>query len=359
MLSTTFAVLRPTPGSDSSAAREDGHLAAEVLDQEARELDDVLGLVAVEADGADVGDEPLLAQRQHPFGRVGEGEEVARGLVDAGVGGLGRERDGHEEREGVEVLELALGMGVGGAEAAEDLDLLGVGELARHGGRYARAGRARQASWGLPAISGSRGGAATSSWEHPFAGGRAMEPPSYHYAVMRRAIDLIDAAEAPLSLEDLAGAMGMSPAHFQRVFSAWAGVSPKRYQQHLQLGQAKALLRDRQAVLEVAGAVGLSGPSRLHDLFLRWEAMTPGDYAKGGAGLVIRAGAFDTPFGPAVAMGTEVGLCGLGFAGEQGEAQVRADLAARWPRARSWRTPRRSGPGSRRPSAGAARRGST
>jgi AraC family transcriptional regulator of adaptative response/methylated-DNA-[protein]-cysteine methyltransferase len=160
-----------------------------------------------------------------------------------------------------------------------------------------------------------------------------MDQSSYHYDVMRRAIELIDRAEAPLSLEELAAEMRMSPAHFQRLFSAWAGISPKRYQQYLALGHAKALLRERRAVLEVADAVGLSGPSRLHDLFVRWEAMTPGSFAKGGEGLVIRAGVFETPFGPAVAMGTEHGLCGMGFSSEQGEAAVRLDLAARWPRA--------------------------
>jgi AraC family transcriptional regulator of adaptative response/methylated-DNA-[protein]-cysteine methyltransferase len=160
-----------------------------------------------------------------------------------------------------------------------------------------------------------------------------MDQSSYHYAVMRRAIDLIDGAEAPLSLDELAGAMNMSPAHFQRLFSAWAGISPKRYQQYLALGHAKALLRERRAVLEVASEVGLSGPSRLHDLFVRWEAMTPGSFAREGEALVIRTGVFETPFGPAVAMGTEHGLCGMGFAAEQGEAPVRADLMARWPRA--------------------------
>nr|WP_210529309.1 bifunctional helix-turn-helix domain-containing protein/methylated-DNA--[protein]-cysteine S-methyltransferase [Rubellimicrobium arenae] len=158
-----------------------------------------------------------------------------------------------------------------------------------------------------------------------------MDQSSYHYDVMRRAIDLIDRAEQPMSLEEIAAAMHMSPGHFQRLFSAWAGVSPKRYQQYLALGHAKALLRDRRAVLDVAQEVGLSGPSRLHDLFVRWEAMTPGEFARGGEGVAIRAGRFETPFGPAVAMATDQGLCGLGFAAEQGEAAVRADLAARWP----------------------------
>ncbi|MEQ9633632.1 MAG: AraC family transcriptional regulator, partial [Roseovarius sp.] len=91
---------------------------------------------------------------------------------------------------------------------------------------------------------------------------------SYHYHVMRRALDLIDAADTPLSLEDLAAAMGMSGAHFQRVFTQWVGVSPKRYQQYLALGQARTLLANRHTVLEAADGAGLSGSGRLHDLFL-------------------------------------------------------------------------------------------
>lgn len=157
---------------------------------------------------------------------------------------------------------------------------------------------------------------------------------AYHYGVMRRAIDAIDAAPAPLALEDLAARMDMSPAHFQRVFSAWVGVSPKRYQQYLALGHAKALLRERRTTLETAQELGLSGTGRLHDLFLRWEAMSPGDYGTGGAGLEIREGRFDSPFGPVVAMGTDRGLCGLGFAAETGTEPTLRDLRARWPAAR-------------------------
>jgi AraC family transcriptional regulator of adaptative response/methylated-DNA-[protein]-cysteine methyltransferase len=157
---------------------------------------------------------------------------------------------------------------------------------------------------------------------------------SYHYNVMRRAIALIDAAEAPLTLEALADAMGMSPAHFQRIFSAWVGVSPKRYQQYLALGHAKEMLAQRFTTLEAAEAAGLSGTGRLHDLFVRWEAMRPGEFARGGAGLVIRHGWFDTPFGEALAMGTGRGLCGLAFAAETGREAAMADMRARWPEAR-------------------------
>ncbi|SLN36885.1 methylated-DNA--[protein]-cysteine S-methyltransferase [Roseisalinus antarcticus] len=155
----------------------------------------------------------------------------------------------------------------------------------------------------------------------------------YHYAVVARAIRMIDAADGPLSLEQLAGAMTMSPAHFQRVFSQWVGVSPKRYQQYLTLGHAKGLLAERFSTLATADGVGLSGSGRLHDLFLRWEAMSPGEFARAGAGLEIRWGWFDSPFGPALAMGTDKGLCGLAFAAETGPEAAMDDLCARWPEA--------------------------
>ncbi len=160
-----------------------------------------------------------------------------------------------------------------------------------------------------------------------------MTDDRYHYRVIRRAIDEIDRAEAPLSLEALAVRMDMSPAHFQRVFTAWVGVSPKRYQQYLALGFARTLLRERRTTLETAEAVGLSGTGRLHDLFVTWEAMSPGAYASGGAGLKIRWGWVDSPFGRALLMATARGICGLGFADEMGEAATMADLAGRWPNA--------------------------
>ncbi|UWQ22987.1 methylated-DNA--[protein]-cysteine S-methyltransferase [Jannaschia sp. W003] len=149
---------------------------------------------------------------------------------------------------------------------------------------------------------------------------------------MRRAIAAVD-ADPGASLDALAAAAGLSPAHFQRVFSAWAGISPKRLGGFLALGHAKRLLRERRSVLDTALDVGLSGTSRLHDLFLRWEAMSPGEYARGGEGLRVRHGTFDSPFGPMLAMATDRGLCGIAFAGETGAAAALADMAARWPRA--------------------------
>ncbi|MEO0937680.1 MAG: bifunctional helix-turn-helix domain-containing protein/methylated-DNA--[protein]-cysteine S-methyltransferase [Pseudomonadota bacterium] len=156
---------------------------------------------------------------------------------------------------------------------------------------------------------------------------------AYHYGVMRRAIDVLDAHGPDLPLEGVAREVGLSPAHFQRVFSRWVGVSPKRYQQYLTLGHAKAMLAERFTTLEAAHEAGLSGTGRLHDLFLRWEAMSPGDYAKGGAGLRIFWGWFDSPFGPALVMGTERGLCGLAFSAETGTEAAMTDLTGRWPKA--------------------------
>ena len=156
---------------------------------------------------------------------------------------------------------------------------------------------------------------------------------AYHYGVMTRAIELIDAADVPLSLEALASQMGMSAAHFQRVFSTWVGVSPKRYQQYLTLGHAKSLLRDHSTTLEAAHGAGLSGTGRLHDLFVRWEAMSPGEYAAGGAGLQINWGWFDSPFGRVLVMGTDKGICGLSLSAQMGDEAAMADLRARWPAA--------------------------
>jgi AraC family transcriptional regulator of adaptative response/methylated-DNA-[protein]-cysteine methyltransferase len=156
---------------------------------------------------------------------------------------------------------------------------------------------------------------------------------SYHYGVMRRAIDIIDASEGPVSLEAIAGEMDMSLAHFQKLFSRWVGVSPKRYQQYLMLDHARTLLRERFTTLDASLALGLSGNGRLHDLFLRWEAMSPGTYGQGGAGLTIFWGWFESPFGPSLVMGTDKGICGIGFAAEMGVEAAMQDLTSRWPNA--------------------------
>ncbi|PQV56947.1 DNA-O6-methylguanine--protein-cysteine S-methyltransferase /transcriptional regulator Ada [Defluviimonas denitrificans] len=160
------------------------------------------------------------------------------------------------------------------------------------------------------------------------------EPEGYHYAVIARALRLIDAeGGTAMPLDDLARALNMSPAHFQRVFTRWVGVSPKRYQQYLTLDLAKRLLEERHTVLDAADGAGLSGGGRLHDLFIRWEAMSPGEFARAGEGLRIHWGWSDSPFGPALLMATDRGICGIGFAAETGAEATMADLLGRWPKA--------------------------
>ena len=157
---------------------------------------------------------------------------------------------------------------------------------------------------------------------------------AYHYAVIRRALEVIDANDGTeLALDDLARDMNISPAHFQRVFSRWVGVSPKRYQQYLTLDHAKTMLRDQFTTLDTSVELGLSGSGRLHDMFLRWEAMSPGEFARKGAGLAINFGWFDSPFGQVLAMGTDRGLCGLAFVEETGRDTAMNDMQSRWPEA--------------------------
>ncbi|PQO22757.1 6-O-methylguanine DNA methyltransferase [Rhodobacteraceae bacterium WD3A24] len=138
--------------------------------------------------------------------------------------------------------------------------------------------------------------------------------------------------------------MGMSPAHFQRVFTRWVGVSPKRYQQYLALELARRLLAERHTAIDAAVAARLSGTGRLHDLFLRWESMTPGAFARGGAGLDIRYGWFDSPFGEMLAAATSRGLCAIAFADALGRDAALGDVAARWPAARMIEAPAQIAP---------------
>jgi len=134
-------------------------------------------------------------------------------------------------------------------------------------------------------------------------------------------------------LEDAAEAAGLSPFHFQRLFTRYVGVSPKAFVGHLTLGHAKKELARGASVLDAALEAGLSGPSRLHDLCLKIEAMTPGDYAKAGRGVAIDYGFHACPFGTVLVLATDKGVCGLGFGDEGEEAEMLADMKARWPKA--------------------------
>jgi AraC family transcriptional regulator of adaptative response/methylated-DNA-[protein]-cysteine methyltransferase len=155
-----------------------------------------------------------------------------------------------------------------------------------------------------------------------------------HYRQMGRAIRyLADHYLEQPSLEEAASTAGLSPYHFQRLFTRYIGVSPKNFVGHLTLGHAKAALASGSSVLGAALDSGLSGPSRLHDLCLKIEAMTPGDYARGGAGLAIDYAFQPCPFGTALLMATDRGLCGLAFADDGDENSVLNDMKARWPNA--------------------------
>jgi len=135
------------------------------------------------------------------------------------------------------------------------------------------------------------------------------------------------------SLEDAAAAVNLSPFHFQRLFTRYVGVSPKNFVGHLTLDHAKSDLAQGKNLLETSLDAGLSGPSRLHDLCLKIEAMTPGDYAKGGAGVEILYGFHPSPFGIALILATAKGVCGLAFGDEGEEKRIFADMRSRWPKA--------------------------
>ncbi|MCA8926550.1 MAG: methylated-DNA--[protein]-cysteine S-methyltransferase [Alphaproteobacteria bacterium] len=155
------------------------------------------------------------------------------------------------------------------------------------------------------------------------------------YALIEAAMAwLADMRTEQPSLEDLAEHIGYAPAHLQKVFTRWVGVSPKRFLSYLTLDYAKERLAEADSVLDAAYAAGLSAPSRLHDLFVAHEGITPGDYKRRGAGLAVQWGWHNSPFGDALVMQTERGVCGLAFAsGEAGRQAVLANMQARWPAA--------------------------
>lgn len=146
-------------------------------------------------------------------------------------------------------------------------------------------------------------------------------------------------------LSQCARAMGLSPYHFQREFTRWAGISPKQFQAALAHAEAGELLRQGASVLETAYETGLSGPSRLHDLFIAHEGLSPGEAKAGGGGAELTLGEAPTPFGRGVFLVSPRGICGLGFADDEAGSKtgfehpgytkdtVMADLAGRYPKA--------------------------
>ncbi len=134
------------------------------------------------------------------------------------------------------------------------------------------------------------------------------------------------------SLEDMAEHVGLSTTHVHHLFRRWCGLTPKAFLQAITLDNAKALLASSASVLDATYELGLSGPGRLHDLFVTHEAMTPGDYKTGGAGLVMRYGYHPSPFGEAILVATDRGLAGLGFV-DPVRAAALDDMRRRWPKA--------------------------
>jgi AraC family transcriptional regulator of adaptative response/methylated-DNA-[protein]-cysteine methyltransferase len=153
---------------------------------------------------------------------------------------------------------------------------------------------------------------------------------SANYQLIERAIHyLCEHAEAQTSLPDLAKHVGVSEYHLQRVFTRWAGVSPKRFVQFLTKQRAKQLLAESRSILDVAHELGLSGPSRLHDLLITCEAMTPGEVKLLAAGLLIRHGYGLSPFGLVHLAWTERGICHMAFC-QKPAVEIEQSLYERW-----------------------------
>ena len=160
---------------------------------------------------------------------------------------------------------------------------------------------------------------------------------SRDYDHIRRAIAFLSETwtEQP-SLERLAQHLGLSPAHCQKLFKRWCGLSPKEFVQAITVDHARGLLGGSASVLDAAYEVGLSGSSRLHDLFVSHEAMTPGDYKRRGDGLEMAYGFHASPFGDALIVATDRGIAGIAFVNDdalQTRQDALADMTQRWPRA--------------------------
>src|SRR5882757_8912211 len=154
------------------------------------------------------------------------------------------------------------------------------------------------------------------------------------YAIVRRAIAYISEQwRAQPEIEQIAHAVGVTPDELHHLFRRWAGLTPKAFLQALTLDRARTLLRDSASVLDATYEVGLSGPGRLHDLFVTHESMSPGEWKSGGEGLTVYYGFHPSPFGTSLVMATDRGLAGLAFADKGEERAALTDMQHRWPRA--------------------------
>jgi AraC family transcriptional regulator of adaptative response/methylated-DNA-[protein]-cysteine methyltransferase len=154
------------------------------------------------------------------------------------------------------------------------------------------------------------------------------------YDIVRRAIGHIrEHWRSQPEVDAIAEAAGVTPTELHHLFRRWAGLTPKAFLQAITLDAARTVLRTSASVLDTAYEVGLSGPGRLHDLFVTHEAMSPGEWKTGGQGLTIRYGFHPSPFGTALVMASERGLAGLAFADADEEKAALADMRQRWPNA--------------------------
>ena len=164
------------------------------------------------------------------------------------------------------------------------------------------------------------------------ARGRGYDGRMSHYERIEKVIRYLDAhaGEQP-DLATLAKVAGLSESHFHRLFAKWAGTTPKDFLKHLTSEHAKALLRESKDILGASLEAGLSGPSRLHDLLVTVEGVTPGEYKSGGRGVAIDWAFVETPFGPCLLGATRRGICWLAFT-DRREAALR-ELRSGWPNA--------------------------
>lgn len=152
------------------------------------------------------------------------------------------------------------------------------------------------------------------------------------YALIERAIDFLRAQRASQpELAELAGHLGLSPTHTQRLFSRWAGISPKRFVQVISVDYAKQRMRETGDLLGVALDSGLSGSGRLHDLFVNLEGLSPGEYRRAAAGVTVRYGIGETPFGDAMVAFSTRGICRLAFVDTAQPALLADPLTAALP----------------------------
>lgn len=182
----------------------------------------------------------------------------------------------------------------------------------------------------------------------PALGRRDLSRAAEDYFRVRDAIEFLSRAwKRQPEIDEIARHVGLSAPHFSQMFRRWAGITPKQFLQALTIDHARAMLRESASVLDTSLEVGLSGPGRLHDLFVAHEAMSPGEFGRGGAGLTLAYGFHPTPFGEAIAVATPRGLAALGWVDDKagpGEASnvgkaaggrngALADMARRWPKA--------------------------